>query len=154
MRVRSLSNSIEFMVQYCKAHSKKLILRFHPTSTIDSYNLILKKYNIVDYCSTEISIRDYAKMIDIGITRYSTMLLDLLELWVPTFLYVTEEQIYNTYKNYTLLNFSNEAELSNLIENVNESTVSEMISNSRKYFICEGDAMLNYQKVLEQYDIV
>ena len=67
-------NSIEFMVQYCKAHSKKLILRFHPTSTIDSYNLILKKYNIVDYCSTEISIRDYAKMIDIGITRYSTML--------------------------------------------------------------------------------
>lgn len=145
--------SIEFMAQFCKNHNKRLVLRFHPTSPIDNYKPILKKYGIVDYCSKEVSVKDFAKMIDIGITRYSTMLLDLLDLWIPTFLYVSEGQLQNTYKNYTMLNFSNERELSNLIENINENTVSELISNSRQYFICAGDTLHNYQEVLGQYGI-
>lgn len=146
--------SIKFMAQFCKRHNKKLLIRFHPTSSIDSYITILKKYDIVDYCSTETSVKDFAKIIDIGITRYSTMLLDLLELWTPTFLYVSEGQLQNTYKNYKMLNFCNEKELSDLIDNINENTVSKMISDSRRYFICEGEALHNYQKVLGQYDIL
>lgn len=145
--------TIEFMAGFCKKYNKKLVLRFHPTSSIDNYNLILEKYGIMDYCSTEISVKDFAKMIDIAITRYSTMLVDLLNLWVPTFLYFLEGQLQNTYRNYTMLNFGNEQELSDLIENINENTVSELISNSRQYFVCGGDALHNYQEALGRYDI-
>ena len=81
------------------------------------------------------------------------MLVDLLNLWVPTFLYFLEGQLQNTYRNYTMLNFGNEQELSDLIENINENTVSELISNSRQYFVCGGDALHNYQEALGRYDI-
>ena len=52
-----------------------------------------------------------------------------------------------------MLNFGNEQELSDLIENINENTVSELISNSRQYFVCGGDALHNYQEALGRYDI-
>ena len=141
---------ISFAQDFCLKRNIKLLIKFHPTSNKDDYKQYISSKQKIELYSNEILLKDFVKMIDFAIVRNSTCIIELLQLWIPTFIYSEKKQLYDVYKNIKFGKFTSDNELEYYINNINSEKVKKVITYMREYFCESGDPSNRFKNTLIQ----
>lgn len=128
---------ISFMQTYCKENHKELYIKLHPTCRKDAYDDVIDYESVRGIIGRELSILDFAAKIDVAIIRNSTSLLELVSKGVPCFIFVSEGQKMDVYKNVHQLRFETVEELSELLDSILRENYGDEFGRLQQYF---GDA--------------
>lgn len=145
--------TILFFQSFFKTRDKKLFIKFHPTSSVKNYTQYIDT-SVVSKCySKDISLVDFIEMIDIAIVCNSTALLELLEAWIPTFIFSNKKHKVDVYANAPDFRFESNEQLDQLISDVNRDTFSSRLEQTRDYFCAKGNTNDNYREAFHSMGI-
>lgn len=145
---------LAFMVQFCEKSGRALYVKVHPSGTEMmseykkcGYGLAVKKIY-----GTDITLDDFAKLIDVAVVRYSTCLIQMLELWIPAFSFYSDRYTRDAYKNVPFeIRFSTDEKLERLLEEICKDNYKVQLKQIRDYFYIEH-AYENYRNVFDRLE--
>lgn len=144
---------IKLINEYRKKYQRKVIVKFHPTSSITDYEKYmegdLRKYC---YCK-EITMLDFIHMSDAAVVWGSTGMIEMLKSWKPVMTIQTRETADDIYKNVELPRFRNEDELEAMLEEFGDAKSLTKLSRLRDYFCTSGNTTKNYINTLKRIGI-
>lgn len=126
-----------FLKNYCSQKGYELYVKLHPTEDAfkEEYKIFFSGSNCNGIWGKEISLSDFSEKIDIAIVRYSTCLVEMLELGVPAFSFYSTTSKRDVYINCGLdIRFNDEDSLNRLIEKVNSENYYEELVQCRNFF--------------------
>lgn len=145
---------ISMLQDFCKKNNKELYIKLHPVSEKKAYDDVIDYDFVKAVYGKEKGILEFAELIDIAIIRNTTSLLELINKGIPCFIYVSENQKMDVYKNVEMLRFSSENELKTYLDNVVLDSFLEEFKEMKKYF---GDGDLageNYRKIFKELGVL
>ena len=145
---------LTFIEKFCKKHKLQVIAKFHPTSNVQTYKEYLDSNTFREVYSNDISLLDFFKKVDVVIVGISTVFMESLLSWKPTFIYYNKNQIFNYYKNVTnKVKFETEEQLEKLLEHIKTPEFIGELEYLRNYMCASGDIKENYKKAFNQLGI-
>lgn len=139
---------IRFVQEYCIKNNKYMYIKLHPMSYAakDKYMKIADKRVLKKILCDEYSLNELIQYVDIAIVRNSTVLIQMLEYWIPSFIFCSELQSVDVYKNAEEeFRIRKESDLQIKVENILLPEFKDKMNTHRKNFYIE-DAFKNYKK--------
>lgn len=145
---------IQRLQEFCKKTNRKILLKYHPAVHMNTYDKIIDNNVIDGVYGKEISIVDFGKKIDIAIVRDSTCLFDLLQQWIPTYVFYSEGQKGRQYANFTKFRFETEEELESYLSKIGTEEYSKQLTEVREYFGIGDNTEERYKKAFQELGIL
>lgn len=133
---------------FCKNNDKEMIIKLHPTSfhKLPEYADLLDFKIVKRIICNEVSLQELSKQIDVAVIRNSTVLIQMLEFWVPSFIYYTDDQVIDVYKSAPCeFRFSSEKELIDKLDGIHKKEFMKKMIIQREFFFIENSKD-NYRK--------
>lgn len=142
---------IVFLQEYAKRNEKKIVVKLHPS------NDYKKLKNIVDNTVTkiygkEISISQFADLIDVVIVSNSNVFYEMLFLYKPLLVYAVEAD-YHLCDDYPGIKFKDLDEFIYLIVNIPTNNYKKYYAECRNFYISSGDIKNNYVRCFKEIGI-
>lgn len=145
-------NAIGMLQNYAKRKGIKLYFKLHPSETINDYKDDLD-FDVIEKCyTTEISLIDFAKEIDVAIISNSSALSEILSLKKPCFI-IYNKSLVDIYSNAPSFRFSTEEELEHLINSINCPAFVKDMEKMNSYFCWPNNTATNYIKAFNSLGI-
>ena len=138
--------------EYCKRNKKKMYIKLHPSNNLEDYEKIIDYTVVLKVYSSDISIEDFANLIDIAIISKSTVFKTMISFDKPAILFVRDGYDYNVFSNTDNIKFRNLYQLDVLIKKIENDFKREM-QNLNDYFNVVGNIRDKYQKALKEIGI-
>lgn len=144
---------IKLIYSFCMRQKLKMYVKCHPLSNVDIYMKCINDDKIAFY-GKEISAIEFCKLIDVAIVRNSTVLIETLQMGIPTLIFSTKEQKIDVYSNYDKLKFCTIDELRKYFVKGQEDMLKQQLFDAQQYFCCSDDVSETYRKAFNQLGIV
>ena len=143
---------IKTVQEYCKAHGKKFLLKYHPANNRDIYSKIIDS-DLVKTYGKEVSAEQFGDMIDVAIISASTVFNTMLTKWKPALLYVREGHDIGQFNGTDEIKFSSSEQLAEKIDCIDSPEYKQLMEKYRNYFLCSGKYEDNYRNAFRQIGI-
>lgn len=138
---------LNFIQKFCKGKEYDIFIKLHPTSSESDYKEVIDYSLKPKIYGKEISIIEFGKLIDIGIIRNSTALLEMYMQYIPTFVFYSSEMMIDVYESLTELRFNNDVELQDKIEQVKSELFQDTAKKYKEYFGGYDNIRKRYEKI-------
>ena len=138
----------KFVNEYCSRYGYDLYVKLHPTEERfkEKYKYLFSENNCKGIWAKDISLGGFSEKIDLAVVRYSTCLIEMLELGVPAFSFYSRSSNRDMYINCGLdIRFSDDTTLTHLIDKVNSMDYYKEFIQCRNFFYIDN-AEENYIK--------
>lgn len=138
----------KFVNEYCSRYGYDLYVKLHPTEERfkEKYKYLFSENNCKGIWAKDISLGGFSEKIDLAVVRYSTCLIEMLELGVPAFSFYSRSSNRDMYINCGLdIRFSDDTTLTRLIDKVNSMDYYKEFIQCRNFFYIDN-AEENYIK--------
>lgn len=144
---------IKTVQEYCKAHRKKLFLKYHPANNRDTYSEIIDTDFTKTY-GTEISAEQFGEMVDVAIVSVSTVFNTMLMKWKPVLLFVRDGHDMMQFARTDDIKFLDSEQLSEKISFIDSPNYMKLMEKYRNYFLCSGKYEDNYRNAFKKIGIL
>lgn len=145
--------TLKTVEEYSKKYPKKFLIKFHPTSNIDSYRIFTDAIENCNCIGKEMNIFEFCNNVDLVIARNSSTLIESLQYCIPAYIIHDDDQIDDLYGNVNKLKFNNVDELHYLIDVQSINVILDQMKDARNYFCAEGNVTDNYKNVFSSLGI-
>ena len=135
---------IRFMLDFCKDNNCKVIVKLHPASDKSRYTNLWDSHIVKGIYGSEISIYEFADLIDLAVVKSSTCLIELLGMLVPTFIYENDNLSRNVYKEFPHLKFFDNGTLIQCMEDIRREDFTQELDTYREFFGAGKNITANY----------
>ena len=143
---------INIIQKYCKEHHKEMYIKLHPSNNLEDYKKNIDYTVVSNIYSSDISIEDFANLIDIVIISKSTVFKTMISIDKPALLFVREGYDYNMFSNTDNIKFKNVCQLDKLVKKIENDFKSEM-QYLNAYFNVDGNIREKYQNAFKKIGI-
>ena len=129
-----------------------MYIKLHPSNNLEDYEKIIDYTVVSQVYSSDISIDDFANLIDIAIISKSTVFKTMISFDKPAILFVRDGYDYNMFSNTDNIKFRNLYQLDALVKKIEIDFKREM-QDLNDYFNVVGNIRDKYQKALKEIGI-
>lgn len=142
---------IVFLQEYAKQSSKKVVIKLHPSNDYEKLKNVIDN-GITKVYGKEISISQFADLIDVAIVSNSNVFYEMLFLYKPLLVYAVEED-YHLCDDYSSLKFKDLDEFMYLIVNIPTNNYKKYYVKCRDFYISSGGIRDNYARCFKEIGI-
>lgn len=145
---------ISALQDFCKKNDKELYIKLHPVSDRNAYDDVIDNAFVKAVYGKEKGILEFAEIIDVAIVRNTTSLLELISQGIPSFIFVSEKQKMDVYKNAHMLRFETQDKLKEYLDAMISTDFAKKFDEMKKYFGDGEHAEENYQRIFSELGIL
>lgn len=145
--------TINIIADYNRKYGKKIKIKFHPVSKIDSYDKFIERIPRVECIGKEKTVIDFCKEVDVIIVRNSTTLIEALQFGIPSYIIHNDDQTDDMYKNVDSLKFTSAEDLHELIDRQDLDQIKKQMRGGQEYFCVDGNITNNYKNIFHKLGI-
>ena len=154
--MQMVDDNIQMIVEtqeYCKKRGIKLVLKCHPADSLDKYKSIIDG-SMTEICRKGVSVEKFAEDMDLVIVSASTAFLTVLNMGIPTFLFVRPGNDPHLFLDTDMLKFSTSDDLDRLIKWRKTSEYSLELNRIKKYLLSPYEIHKCYQDAFKTIGIL
>lgn len=130
---------INIIQEYCKKNKKKAYIKLHPSNDINKYIKEINSDVLLKIYKNEISIEEFAEIIDVAIISKSTVFKTMIKLGIPVALY--SKKGHSQFKNTEIIQFSDTKEFEDVLYRY-KIEFTDILNELNDYYNCKDIEVL------------